>query len=59
MSMALMVEVKKLREQVNILTAAVFDLQTRIKELESDEEATLPGEEPLKRGPGRPRKVAQ
>lgn len=59
MSIALLGELKKLREQVNILTAAVFDLQTRIKELESVEEAPLPGEEPLKRGPGRPRKVAQ
>lgn len=56
MSIALAYEVKSLREQVVTLAAAVVDLQQRILALELAE-TELPGEEPAKRGPGRPRKV--
>jgi hypothetical protein len=57
MSIALAYEVKALREQVATLSAVVFNLQMRIQALEEAEQEPLIGEEPAKRGPGRPRKV--
>jgi hypothetical protein len=57
MSIALAYEVKSLREQVATLSAVVFNLQMRIQALEEADQEPLIGEEPVKRGPGRPRKV--